>query len=254
MTLCEVRLDASAGPVRALLGGEGEIALVALHGGGGLHHDPSFELLAGEFGLLAPELPGFAETQAPPPSSFADSAAAVAEILDTAGIERCTLMGISFGAVVALHMALAQPDRFDALVLLSPATFRPPDWQPPLDIARALFASAGGERPAPSPPELAARRHVLVDRLLTELDEDALRATLPALEIATLVVCGTEDGLFGPDQGRVYRELMPNCSFVLLYDAAHELGWDRPEALAELVGDFVRRREAFVVGVGGEAA
>jgi pimeloyl-ACP methyl ester carboxylesterase len=95
---------------------------------------------------------------------------------------------------------------------------------------------------------------VLVDRLLSELDEDALRATLPALEIATLVVCGTEDGLFRPDQGRVYRELMPNCSFVLLYDAAHELGWDRPEALAELVGDFVRRREAFVVGVGGQAA
>jgi hypothetical protein len=40
---------------------------------------------------------------------------------------------------------------------------------------------------------------------------------------------------------------MPNCSSVLLYGAAHELGWDRPQALAALLGDFARRHEAFVV-------
>jgi pimeloyl-ACP methyl ester carboxylesterase len=254
MTLRETSFDTSAGPARALLGADGEIRLVALHGGGGLHHDPALELLAGEFGLLAPELPGFAPTATAEPSSFDELAAAVAEVLDAAAIDRCTLLGISFGAVVAVHMALAHPERYEALVLLSPAAFRPADWRPPPDIEGALFANANGERPPSSPPELAARRHWLVDRLLTALDEDALRAALAGLELPTLVVCGTEDGLFGAGQGRIYRQLMPNCAFVLLYDAAHELGWDRPVALAELVGDFARRREAFVVGVGGDGA
>ena len=48
--------------------------------------------------------------------------------------------------------------------------------------------------------------------------------------------------------GRTYRELMPNCSLVLVYDAAHELGSDRPEAVSALIADFVRRHEAFIVG------
>ena len=84
------------------------------------------------------------------------------------------------------------------------------------------------------------RRHPL-RQFLAEVER------LPTVELPTLVVCGTEDGLFGSQQGSVFRELMPNCSSVLLYGAAHELGWDRPQALAALVGDFARRHEAFVV-------
>jgi hypothetical protein len=38
---------------------------------------------------------------------------------------------------------------------------------------------------------------------------------------------------------------------VLVWDAAHELGWDRPDAVAALVGDFVLRHEAFAVGTTG---
>jgi hypothetical protein len=40
---------------------------------------------------------------------------------------------------------------------------------------------------------------------------------------------------------------MPNCHYVLVYDAGHEVGADRPEAFASLVSDFLVRREAFIV-------
>ena len=32
-----------------------------------------------------------------------------------------------------------------------------------------------------------------------------------------------------------------------VYDAAHEIAFDRPEAYANVVGDFIERQEAFVV-------
>jgi pimeloyl-ACP methyl ester carboxylesterase len=237
-----------AAAARSLEGGAGD-TVVSLHGAGGLHPDPALELLAGEFRVLAPELPGFAASTEQPPASFEEVAAQVAAVLDANEVERCTLAGTSFGAIVALHLALADPGRLNALVLLSPAAPRPAGWTPPIDIDRALFARPSGPRPDAIAPELAKRHRALVGRLLDGLDEDMLRARLPAIEVPTLVVCGTEDGLFGSEQGRVYRELMPNCSFVLLYDAAHELGWDRPETLAALISDFSLRREAFVVGV-----
>ncbi|HEX4033036.1 MAG TPA: alpha/beta hydrolase [Solirubrobacteraceae bacterium] len=233
------------GPPRVLEGGEGDV-LVSLHGGGGLHHDPALELLAEQFHVIAPELPGFA-AGAPAPASFDELAEAVAVLLDEADVDTCTLAGTSFGAVVALHLALAAPERIAALVLLSPAVFAAGAGPPPQDIERALFAREGGPRPPRDPDELVRQRHAMVASLLDSIDEGDLLERLPSLELATLVVCGTQDGLFGSQHGHVFRELLPNCSSVLLYGAAHELGWDRPEALAALIGDFARRREAFVV-------
>ena len=50
-----------------------------------------------------------------------------------------------------------------------------------------------------------------------------------------------------PEMGRVYAEKLPNCHFILVYDAAHEADADRPEAFASLAGDFLRRHEGFLV-------
>ena len=40
---------------------------------------------------------------------------------------------------------------------------------------------------------------------------------------------------------------MPNCNYVLVYDAGHEVAAERPAAFSSLVGDFLERREAFIV-------
>jgi pimeloyl-ACP methyl ester carboxylesterase len=67
------------------------------------------------------------------------------------------------------------------------------------------------------------------------------------LEVSTLVLFGTEDRLTPPELGRIYRELLPSGHFVIVYDAAHSIYDDRPEAFASLVGDFLEHREEFVV-------
>ena len=35
--------------------------------------------------------------------------------------------------------------------------------------------------------------------------------------------------------------MIPNCDFVMVYDANHDIQADRPEAYAELVTDFLTR-------------
>jgi pimeloyl-ACP methyl ester carboxylesterase len=70
---------------------------------------------------------------------------------------------------------------------------------------------------------------------------------LAAVTVPTLVVVGTRDNLTPPELGRVYRAKMPNCNYVLVYDAGHDVAADRPEAFSSLVGDFLERREAFIV-------
>jgi pimeloyl-ACP methyl ester carboxylesterase len=62
-----------------------------------------------------------------------------------------------------------------------------------------------------------------------------------------LVLLGTDDKVTPPECARLYRELLRNCHIVFVYGAAQAIDADRPEAFASLVGDFLTRKEQFVV-------
>jgi pimeloyl-ACP methyl ester carboxylesterase len=77
-----------------------------------------------------------------------------------------------------------------------------------------------------------------------------LERRLADLAMPTLVLFGTADGAVSPTMGRVYKERIPSCHLVFVYAAAHAISTDRPEAFAEVVADFLERREAFVISRG----
>jgi pimeloyl-ACP methyl ester carboxylesterase len=66
------------------------------------------------------------------------------------------------------------------------------------------------------------------------------------LATPTLVLYGTLDP-GTPAVGRRIATLMPNGHLVFVYAAGAAIGADRPEAFAEVVGDFLERHEAFVI-------
>jgi pimeloyl-ACP methyl ester carboxylesterase len=62
-----------------------------------------------------------------------------------------------------------------------------------------------------------------------------------------MVVFGTADQVVPPTVRRTYRERMPNCHYMLVYDAGHAVADERPEALTNTIIDFLDLREAFIV-------
>ncbi len=92
--------------------------IVLLHGfaGTGRTWDEVVARLDGQrYRSLAPDLPGHGAAVAVSPITFEDC---VAHVLDAAPA-RFTLAGYSMGGRIALHVALAAPDRVDRLVLVS---------------------------------------------------------------------------------------------------------------------------------------
>lgn len=73
---------------------------------------------------------------------------------------------------------------------------------------------------------------------------EKLAAELPQ---PVLVLLGTEDTATLPECARRYRELLQSCHVVYVYGAAQAIDADRPEAFASVVGDFLTRKEQFVV-------
>ena len=113
----------STGSVHYIKAGQGP-PLVLLHGLGASlvawHNNVS--ALASRYTVYAPDLPGHGDTAKPDvPYGLDVGVEFLPEFLDALGLDRnITLMGNSAGGMVAVASVLRQPDRFKAMVLISP--------------------------------------------------------------------------------------------------------------------------------------
>jgi pimeloyl-ACP methyl ester carboxylesterase len=227
--------------------------LVHLHGAGGLRLNPAHDLLSRKFRVVAFEMPGFgASAENTRSRDMAELAATMAAAAGALGLDRFNLMGTSFGGKTALWLAVQHPEQVLALVLESPAAIRLPGGpQPggsPAEMARLLFAHPERQPPLPAAdPRQAAQTGALVRRLRGPERDPDLEARMAELKTPTLVLFGTLDAMISPTVGHFYKEIIPDCYLVFVYDAGHAIATDRPEAFTEVVGDFLDRHEAFVV-------
>ncbi|TCP36640.1 pimeloyl-ACP methyl ester carboxylesterase [Sphingomonas sp. BK235] len=76
--------------------------------------------LADRYRVIAPDLPGFGQTKAPPRGSYAYTFDALAEtvggFVEALGLTRYALYIFDYGAPVGLRLALAHPERVSAIV------------------------------------------------------------------------------------------------------------------------------------------
>jgi len=245
-------VEADGFRIRYMAAGQGAV-LVHLHGAGGMRLTPGHDLLTRQHRVIAFEMPGFGSSpENTRTRTMPELAGTMSAAVGKLGIEKFNLMGTSFGGKVALWVAMQQPERVEGLVLEAPAAIRPagsePLSGPPQEIARRLYAHPErlGSLPV-SDPAIQAKTRALVARLRGP-DRDAdLETQMGRLPTPTLVLFGTLDRVIPPEMGRFYRELLPNCHLVFVYDAGHAISTDRPEAFAEVTLDFLERHEAFVV-------
>jgi 3-oxoadipate enol-lactonase len=102
------------------VGGSGERLLYISGSGGDLRNRPNVfdSPLVAEFEILNYDQRGLGQTDKPAGAyamaDYADDAAALLDVLEWG---RCPVMGVSFGGMVAQHLALRYPDKVSALVL-----------------------------------------------------------------------------------------------------------------------------------------
>jgi pimeloyl-ACP methyl ester carboxylesterase len=238
--------------IRYLEAGHGS-PLIHLHGAGGPALSRGLELLCPEHRVIAFEMPGFGRSaENTRTANIQELATTMANAIAALGIARYQLLGTSFGAKVALWLAAQHPDRVIGMVLESPAAIRPAGAVPPSgtseQIARALYAHPDRMPALPTPdPTIATKTRTLAMRLRGPDRDAALEARMRDLVTPTLVLFGTRDPVMPPEMGRHYKEQLPNCHLVFVYDAAHAISSERPEAFAEVTLDFLERHEAFVI-------
>ena len=235
--------------IRYLEAGSG-LPLICIHGAGGLRVSEALHILAQKHRVLAFELPGFGGSEPNLRSqSVLDLAKTMNRAIEALGVSSYSLWGNSFGARVVLNMALEQPDMVKTMILLAPAAIRSTprkhQGEPTPDQLYAHPERLGAMTPLSS--DILEKQRQLLQRLKSP-DRDAdLEARMANLTIPSLILFGTRDEIMPMENGRIYKELMPKSNLMLIYDAAHALDADRPEAVAEVVGDFLERQDSFIV-------
>jgi len=169
------------------------------------------------------------------PAGGREPAHALGGALTRMGIERCDLMGHGSGCETALWLALERPQNVGAIVLVAPTALGPRHALSG-DLKSALFAHPERQ---PDLPSIRVPQQADGDRAL----EDKMRE----LKMPVLALFGTEDPLAPPEAADRYRAALADCNLAFVYDAAHAIDIERPEAVAQWTLDFVERRDLFLV-------
>ncbi len=234
--------------------GTGTPSVVALHGWQRTHRDfaPVFApaSFADRHAAIAPDLPGFGATPAPPEAwGTPEYARHLLTLFDgTDGLaERITLVGHSFGGRVAVRLATMVPDRIERLVLTGVPLVDRADRRatpaPTYRIAHRLhrMGLVGDARMEAmrqrygSPDYRAAHgvvRSVFVRTIAEEYTGDMARISCPVV-----LVWGGEDTEIPPEVARRAVRLFPDATLSVVPHCGHLVPLEAPDALREAVVD-----------------
>ena len=225
--------------------------------------------LSGTYRVIVPDLRGFGASPAVPGTNSLDQYADdLAGLLDQLGLEHVSVGGLSMGGYITFALLRRHRERVDALVL---ADTRP---QPDTEegrrareenarLAEQQGAKAIADQMLPkllassAPEELRAE----VRRLIEANDRAGIAAALRAMaarpdstpllatiDVPTLIVVGTEDGLTPPSDARAMHAAIAGSQLVELPGAGHLSNLEAPEAFNAAVHDLLNLGKPGIMG------
>lgn len=228
--------------------------LLLLHGGGGtaqLHFRREIAELAEQYHVIAPDMRGYGASS--PPRTFAgnfyeEDAADMAALLRSLDLGPAHLCGWSDGSIVALIVAVEQPELVRTLCLWGAEGRILPEeraaWRSITSIAdwpehtRERFAAAQGPL---NWPGILDRMLVGYNRVLDEGGE-VVSQRVHQICVPTLLIHGDADDVVPVAHLYELNRLIRGSEIHVFHGAGHTLHRERHDELLELLLDFLRRQ------------
>lgn len=217
--------------------------------------------LSDQFGVVAWDAPG-AGSSSDPPDTFSTEnyAHCLAGFLDTIGIDRAHVLGLSWGGILAQEFYRLYPERLRCLVLADTyagwkGSLPEPVWKERL--ATCLLDAAGppealvakflpGALTDAAPQELREELSAIVSEFhphgfrlmsLSSAEMDT-RDLLPSIEVPTLVLWGDDDRRSPMRVAEQLYAAIPNAELAIIPNAGHVSNMEQPDAFNAHVRRF----------------
>jgi pimeloyl-ACP methyl ester carboxylesterase len=203
---------------------------------------PTAEILAEEFPVYAPDLPGHGNSDHPPrPLDTSELADALRDWWDAVGVAPSLFVGNSFGCQVIAELAVRHPEAAAGAVLQGPT----------IDGFARSRARQLGRWLLNATREASTQQAVLLNdwrqagiRTMVaggrHMFEHRIEELLPDVKVPTLVVRGARDPIVSQEWAERVSELLPNGRLVIIPRATHTIPFKYAKDLARVVGSFAR--------------
>lgn len=239
----------------AVDGPDGAPPLVLLHSLGADRSmwRPQVDALAGPYRVVRVETRGHGAAPSPPgPYTLDELGQDVLDTLDAVGLGTVHLCGLSLGGLIALWVAVHQPDRLRSLTVANTAARvgTAQGWKQRIDAVQshglagirddvlARFFAADFAQQHPAAFAEAQQAFVAADdegyaACCSALADADLRGDVGAIATPTLVVGGALDVATPPGDAHALHDAIIGSELVVLDDAAHLSNLDRPDAFTQ---------------------
>jgi pimeloyl-ACP methyl ester carboxylesterase len=180
------------------------------------------------------------------------------ELFDRLGLDAPTLVGHSFGGMLACEIAAAMPRRASKLVLIAPLGL----WRDDLPVKNwmilpedqrrgTLFADplgAAAERFFALPADPAARieaqagfiwAQACTGKFVWPIPDKGLKKRIHRIAVPTLIIWGSEDRVIAPAYAEEFAQRIADARVALIDRAGHLPHLEQPHEVARLVRDFL---------------
>lgn len=187
----------------------------------------------------------------------------VVSVLDLLGLDQVSLIGLSYGSLVAQHFAVNHPNRLDKLVLLSTFAHKTPyyeaielSWKNALDMGGYalmldvmlpyVLSEAYFENPLiPIDFFKSVKKDAVDAKALSKLmrataERKDFRKELHKIHNKTLVLQGRLDTLFPVYLGEEVAKNIKNSSFIIIENAGHTLNLECVDKVSTAILSFLK--------------
>jgi 4,5:9,10-diseco-3-hydroxy-5,9,17-trioxoandrosta-1(10),2-diene-4-oate hydrolase len=229
-----------------------------------------FFILARDYRVIALDMPGYGRSSKEPGDyGLSDISNRIARFCEAMGIRNVYAVGSSFGAAVAITLALSNPYLVERLVLINSvgiaggthsierlvrsALIRNVAARTLLQhrLGRSIFRSKLRASYASVEPDEALVDHyyrlLLREhgersflRTLQQFDEPALQRRLPELDHPVLSIWGGKDRVLPLTKSLKVQRLLPHCWSTVLPEAGHLPHEEMPEECARRIDSFLQ--------------
>jgi pimeloyl-ACP methyl ester carboxylesterase len=243
-------------------GGSGP-TLLWLHGIHGVEsNDPFLDALQSNYRVIGPVAPGFNDlNELSEIDNIHDLVLDYDDLIEGLGLDCISLVGHSFGAMIAAEVAAHFPHRISRLVLIAPFGL----WNeayPVTDIfsypsvhmddilwqdrtAQSLFtkpqedevgAAAAADQMIKVAQSLAA-----ITKFVWPIPDNGLRKRLRRVACPTLTIFGMGDEIVNPRYADDFNSALRYATTAVVPDAGHMLPYERIEKIKQLIDGFLQQ-------------
>lgn len=250
-------------PLEVVQKGAGSPLLV-LHGGGGpTTRLPYFDLLARNWRVIAPSHPGFAGSPLPDWLDNVDDLAYLyLDLLEKLDLRDVTVLGFSLGGWVAAEMAVRNTQRLARLILVAAVGIKVGDRETrdipdiyamnPAEVSRLIYhvreQSPDITRMTEEELITIAKNREAAALYLWEpyMHHPKLRRRLQRIDVPTLYIRGSHDGLVSGSYADAYCAAIPGARLEIIENAGHVPEREHPELFVEQVNRFKNKAQSLV--------